>query len=197
MAKVEEPFVEKVKAEQVPPRKARQVVKTKAIRAKRSPLAGIFFSADGTGLLDTVVQDILIPGANALAYNALNGLLAGIFGQTPANGGSGYREYNRIYTQGRDDPPWRSTSKSRPRNKRIFSDIGLETKQEGEEVLREMQRFIYEYSAVTVSDFLTFVGESSDYTDAEWGWTELTGAHMERTPRGWIFKLPPAKPLKF
>ena len=77
-----------------------------------------------------------------------------------------------------------------------YDDIILESRGEAEEVLDSLCDLIETYQIASVADLYDLVGETPEYTDNKYGWTNLRNADVERVRDGYRLKLPKAKPIR-
>ena len=77
-----------------------------------------------------------------------------------------------------------------------YDNIVIPTKGEAEAVLVKLEELIEVYGKATVSDLYDAVGISGNYTDRNYGWTNLASADTERAYGGYMLVLPKAKPLQ-
>lgn len=72
----------------------------------------------------------------------------------------------------------------------------LKTRGEAEEVLSQMEAMLDRYKLVRVADLYDMAGITHDYTDNDYGWTNLRSADIVRTRDGWyMIRLPRAVPI--
>ena len=78
-----------------------------------------------------------------------------------------------------------------------FDDIVLESRGEAEEVLSRMDELLEMYEIVSVADLYDLVGITHDYTDNNYGWTNIRTAEVVRVRNGgYMLKLPKVLPIK-
>ena len=77
-----------------------------------------------------------------------------------------------------------------------FDEIILDTRREAEEVLSRLYDILSKYEVVTVSDLYDLTGIDSNYTDQDWGWTELRGSQIVNVRNGYLLDLPKPEPLR-
>ena len=77
-----------------------------------------------------------------------------------------------------------------------YDDVILDSRGDAEEVLDRLNEIIDQYQIASVADFYELVGVSGTYTDNRYGWTNLSGACVERTRDGYQIRLPRALPIK-
>ena len=193
-----------------------KVVTGDVIRRKK-PLGkrflSLFVSGDGKSVWQYVMFDVLIPAAKDVFADAVSqGVERMIFGESrsasrrtgsrPEKSHGGYVSYNRYSSTSRT-PPWqRESNRDEPRNlsrraraAHNFDEIILPTRGEAEEVIDQIEGLITKYNQASVSDMYSLVGITGDFTDEEWGWTELRGAGVRRVTGGYLLVLPRPEPI--
>ena len=158
-----------------------------------------FVQEDLTNIKTYIVADVIIPTIKNTIWdaftNSLDMILYGGNGRDKKNGpGSSrtsYVSYNK-YSNPRDT---RRTNDEPRRSRYDFSNIEFTSKVDAEEVLRQMDAIMDEYRLVTVSDFYDLVGESGEYTDAKYGWTNIRNARVVRGRQGYYIELPKPIPI--
>lgn len=186
----------------------RQVATGKRIERKKS-----FLDTFLNGTLKVVgvyvFTEILIPAfKNTLSDMVNNSTDMILFGE-PKNrrrdrdrsARGSYVSYTGYYDRDRDRDRDRS-SFDRERRDRTYGrsrfdsdDILLPTREEAEEVIQSMFDIYDQYNAVTVSEFLELVGLPDEYTDRNYGWTNLRDVQARRVRDGYIIDLPVPKAL--
>ena len=162
-------------------------------------LKDVFISDNAGSVGDFLVWDVLVPGIKGMLQQAGHGLVDGIFG-------SGGRRYNGSTSYSRssryEEPSYRNNtgrpSYSYSRNEREYerrdarrrrsadSEVVLQSWGDAEAVRDGMIEYLERYGRVTVSDLNGLAGLSDrDFTDGEWGWEDISGAHI-RTIRGYF-----------
>jgi uncharacterized protein YerC len=76
-----------------------------------------------------------------------------------------------------------------------FDEVILPTRREAEEVLDFLHDLLTRYETVSVSDLYELVGETGNFTDEKWGWTDLAGASVSRVRDGYLLNLPRPVPI--
>lgn len=193
--------------------KLKPVVKGEVTKKQKSfgrKFADSFFGADVTNVKDYLVYDIIIPsmkdGILDAVTNGLSMLLNGSkapsrSGKKTYNGGG--TNYNKVYTI--NQTPYGSSSRMGgmgPRDSRysgrggLQEDIILGMRAEAEEVLESLVCACEEYGCVSVGELYDLLGQSSAYTDRNWGWYDLSSARVVRVPEGYLLRLPRCISLK-
>lgn len=211
-AKRERPAREKTEKDAPDRKEVVQVTKGKTVVRKR-PLHKKFFDAfrpeDNRGFVEYVLLEVLAQGikdaiADASISSIENALGGGGGGhRRRRSGGGGYTSYNRMSSSRRRDPRDRDDDRRSSRRDRDRDDrrpdqleIILDSRVEAEEVLDNMIELISNYDVATKRDLLSLVGEPHNFTDEDWGWTDLRGARIHRIGRdGYLLDLPRAEPL--
>lgn len=184
----------------IPAEKPKSVVKKPAKKKKRSFLAKAtdeIVEDTAPSVWNYILHDIIIPTVKDLMYDTVAGgierILYGSETSTRSrsrkrkNGGT-YIPYNSL-VDGRkrsreDDERYRKRARFRS------EDYALEYREDAEAVLNELYDRIEAYDSVSVADFLDLMEITSDYTDQNYGWTNLSGVGISRTRDGYVIKLP-------
>ena len=82
------------------------------------------------------------------------------------------------------------TVSTRARATHDFDDIILESKYEAEDVLDKMVDAIDRYEQCTVGDLYDLIGETPNFADQNYGWTNLASASVRRDRQGYVLVLP-------
>lgn len=148
---------------------------------------------DTKGLGDFLMYDIIRPNFQGLVQQMLHSAIDFIFG-TSSRGRSSYsssyryrdeepsyrssrRDYRSSYSRDRD----RDRDRDDRRSSRRYDDstVILESWAKADEVRDMMGEWIDKYDKVSISDLNGFVGISDqDYTDSDWGWFDISEAHI-------------------
>lgn len=157
------------------------------------------FLADDVGNVGSyILSDVIIPTVKNLFYDIVeNSLKMALFGDRGRTKRSGrnveYVSYDSMSR--RNDRSYRDEPKVRNRFK--YNDIVLETRGDAENVLAQMDAIIDNYDGmVSIADLYDLVGMTGDWTDHDYGWTNLRNAEVIRVREGYMLKFPKAVPLK-
>ena len=170
-------------------------VKTKKNDIRK--LTDIFISEDVVNVKSYILMDVLVPSIKKAIYDiVVNSLDMSLFG---GRGGSkrstaervSYRDYGA--SSRRDD---RNYGANRTASGYSYDDIVLETRGEAEAVLSRMDELMDEYQIVRVADLYDLVGITGEYTDNNYGWTNIRNASIERVRDGYKIKMPRALPIR-
>lgn len=167
-----------------------------------SKLLHIFIAGDMQDLKGMIIDEVLIPaGRKALSdiWKKSGDVLfhgrvtaddrSTVRGSRPSYSYSSYYEDRR---NERNREPERRPSDDWNRVK--FSERGF-----AEEVLEEMRLCIREYGNVSVLEFYDIAGVSvyhqGQYTNNNYGWTDLDSAYVERVSEGFSIHFPKPRPI--
>ncbi len=190
------------KENNAPERKKQEaVVKTPTQVKKKTMLEKIkeeFISNDGQSIAEYIILDVLVPAAKqtfkSMVDNGLDMLLfknsPRVNTSLPANRVS-YRSY---YDAARSNNyvGYSNSSYARPKVAGYgYDEVVFGNRGDAEAVLYRMSEILEEYPRVTVADYLELSGRSSNYTDNNYGWTNLNTAQIIRlTNGGYCIDLP-------
>lgn len=183
-----------------------QIVTGKVIKQKKSlgqKISETFFGDDTRSVSDYILQDVLIPAMKSTLSDMVGGGIEMLlFGERRRSSTSNiYRDRDRSYVpynkmsrrDDRRDDRYAMTRTARSRHD--FDDIILETRGEAEDVLSHMVDLIQEYDNASVADYYELVGVDANFTDNNYGWTNLRDAYVERVRRGYSIRLPQPKEI--
>lgn len=189
------------------PREVSKIVEKKVTRKKKS-IFEKFFNVIGDGedtrtVSDYVIWDVIVPNVKDAISEAISGGIDMLlFGDTKGSrtkrnkGVSRVNNYNSIYARpGYHEPPRsRAISPSR-RARHSFDNLVFESRGEAEEVLSRLVDMIDQYGVATVDDFYSLSNITGDYTDRDYGWTDLSRSVVERVRNGYTLRLPKTEVL--
>lgn len=185
---------------------------------RRKPATGqkikeSIFSTDMPTVISYLLQDNIIPHIQDTIYDTVqNGIKMLIYGTknspfTKSRGNNRYGKskvsYNSFYDElddryrsrrTRDDERESRSSKSRITHD--FDEIKFVDRYDAENVLSHLLDCIADYDMASVADFYELAGENSEYTDQDYGWTNLRDTKPVRVRGGWVLRLPRPKSLK-
>ena len=184
-------------------KRAQKVINGTATVKKKTGLskfASDFISEDASSVKDFVLYDILVPSAKRAISEMFKGAIdIFLYGKTSANKPSTptsnisynrmYRPQANVYSNGGALPHQTRTTYS-------YDNIVLESRGDAESVLDSMGEIIDQYGMVKVADLYDLVGMTGSYTDNNYGWTNISTAHVVRLNEGgYLIKLPRAVPI--
>ena len=197
--------------EPAPAKKVTRITEGEVVRRKQ-PLGKrftqLFVAGDSHTVTQYVIFDVILPAAKDMIADAVSqGVERMIFGEArtasrrAASPGSSYVSYNRYSSSPtrvggtpRDtNPAGRMSRQARATHN--FDEVILPTRREAEEVLDFLHDLLTRYETVSVSDLYELVGETGNFTDEKWGWTDLAGASVSRVRDGYLLNLPRPVPI--
>lgn len=191
----EEPSIEKL--EVVP------VVSGKVVRKKKSlgrKFVDTFISEDITDIPNYLKTQVLVPLIKKTVLDTMSILLNGKTRGGYSNSNE-VRRYDRmgigssgnVYIMGSSNANQNSSIK-----KKTFNDLYYESASDGEDVEENIKGIFNTYRKVRVADVLELskMSEYIEFTDNNYGWTDLTGMQLVYDSNGGAtLKMPPAHPL--
>lgn len=189
----------KEQQEPVPEKKLEKVVQGKVTTKKKSEvskLADIFVPGDVANVKSYVIMDVLVPAVKKaisdIVTNGIDMILYGESGRTRKSGPASRVSYSQYYDR---DRVRRDREPVAPRANYSYNDILLDNRGEAEEVLARMDELVATYGMVSVADLNELVGITGNYTDNNYGWTNIKSAYVQRVRDGYLLKLPRAIPI--
>lgn len=183
---IEQPTVREKKVEKV----VSGTVKTRK-KSGLQKFASIFVPEDVEDVKGYIIEDIVVPAVKDIILDAVRVVL-GVEKRSSSRNSTSRASYRKYY----DDRDRRDSREPRGVRTSIdFDDIILDTRAEAENVLQQMDDLIATYQLVSIADLHDLVGESSNYTDNKYGWTNIRTASVVRVRDGYMIKLPKALPL--
>ena len=190
----------KKELQKVEGKRAEKVIKGKAKVKKNEvrKLTDVFISEDVSNVKSYILMDVIVPAVKKAIYDLVVGTLdmslyggRGVNGKRPTADKVSYRDYNSVSR--RDD---RTYNTNRTASGYSYDDIIVDTRGEAESVLARMDEIMEEYESVRVADLYDLVGVTGQYTDNDYGWTNIRNAEVVRVRDGYKIKMPRAIPLK-
>lgn len=155
-----------------------------------------FVQEDLSKVKDYILLDVIVPGIKKAIVEAVNAFVYG--------GGNGNRNtsspvskvsyrsfYNNPVSTGNSGVMNHSA-----RTTYSYDEISFPNKGDAELVLDTLVDLIATYGQATVADFYDLVGQTGNYTDQNYGWTDLSEASTIRVRDGYVIKFPRAVPIK-
>lgn len=196
---------EQAEKQSVEKKKIEKVIRGTAKVKKKSELRKFtdnFISEDVDSVKTYVVRDVIIPSVIDLIEDIVVGgirtLLRGDSGRRDSkdrrsySGSPSYVNYTR-YSDRRDD----RGRDNQTRRGYGYDDIVVNSRADAEAVIEQMDGIVDTYGMVSVADLYDLVGMTSNYTDNNYGWTNIRNAEPVRLrDGGWMIKMPKAIPIK-
>lgn len=172
--------------------------------AKRKPdnarkFTNLFAPGDMSSIKEYIVMDIVVPAVKKMVSevvrNGIDMLMWGESGRGKNYSGNSDKVSYRSY-YGSNDNSRNNGSTSRTRSVFDYDNISIPTRQEAEEVIRQMDAIIEVYGMVSVADLYDLCGITDhNYMNAKYGWLNIRTAEAVRVRDGYVLKLPRALPL--
>lgn len=183
------------------PKAKEKVISGSAVKKKKSgarKFLEIFFAEDLKSMGSYILEDVIAPNIKTLICNGVNDAIGMLcWGKT------GYHKNTTgvRYAGGvKPRTPYNKLSEKSPsvsrRSAYEYDDLVLGNRADAEEVLSRMDEQLYSYGTVSVGDLYEFAGLTPNWTDHNYGWTDLRGADIVRDADGWRIKMPKAIPIR-
>lgn len=158
--------------------------------------ADIFISEDVNSVKSYILFDVLVPAVKkAILDIVTNGIDMVLYGEkenTKKNSTASKVSYRGYYEKAND---CRGSNIPKARTGYSYDDVILDNRGEAEDVLSRMDELVSGYGLVSVADLYDLVGITGNYTDNNYGWTDIRSASVVRVRDGYVIKLPKALPL--
>lgn len=162
-----------------------------------------FFGGQAKDAVNYSIFEVLIPAARDMLLDAVNGGLERLVKGSDTRRGISrpgvarqYFSYDRVATRPGFRPDPREAQGRRVREEHDFTDVVFSVRSDAEAVIDRMFDRINEYNEVTLAYVKKLVGETANFTDQSWGWTDIRGSHVERIgPDQYIVVLPKTEHL--
>ena len=187
-------------------KKLKPLVKKGNVTKKKRTVLDKFkesFLGESDNLGDYVLYDVLVPAFRDTISDMGFGIIERLFG----NGRSRHtRSSNIVRDRGRSYVSYNDSRRGTNRDDRRdfdrnsrarhdFDNVVFINKWEAEDVLAHLVDMIVEYGEATVRSFYELSNIEADYTDDNYGWTNLRDAYVDRTRNGYVIAFPPTRPL--
>ena len=159
----------------------------------------LFAPGDMSSIKEYIIMDIVVPAVKKMVSevvrNGVDMLMWGESGRGKSYSGNSDKVSYRSY-YGSNDSNRNSNSSNRARSVFDYDNIVIPSRQEAEEVVRQMDAIIEVYGMVSVADLYDLCGITDhNYMNAKYGWMNIRTAEVVRVHNGYILKMPRAMPL--
>ena len=159
-------------------------------------LSDVFISEDAANVKSYIFMDVLVPAIKKaisdIIVNGIDMILYGESGRTKRSSDASRVSYRSYYDR-KDESP----STTRTRSGYSYDDVVVETRGEAEAVRTRLEEIVDEYGRVSVADLYDLVGVTGNYTDNNYGWTNVRNVEIIRVyGGGYMLKMPKAIPIK-
>lgn len=186
-------------------KKIEKVIQGSGTKKKRS-LGRIFVDTFIDGNVQDVktylIEDVIVPAIKENFADLVNSTISMLlFGEamrrTPRKQGNGTGSKVNYGGYFNTQKPERLPRSDRSRMARSFDDVYFDSRGEAELVRDGMLEALDVYKQVTVADFYDLAGVTTEFTDNKFGWVDLRGIEVRRSPRyGYYIVLPKCIPLE-
>lgn len=176
-----------------------KIVQGTVVKKKKSEigkLADVFIAEDAKNVKNYIFMDVLVPLIkNAIEDIVTNSVRMILRGETGARKSSSpaskvsYRSYYDNRDTDRHVTQTRTTGYS-------YEDLVFQSRGEAEDVRSRLDEAIDTYGMVSVGDMFDLAGISCNYTDYNYGWTNIRNAEIIHIREGYLLKMPKALPIK-
>lgn len=178
-----------------------KVVSGKVIKKKNNvrKMTDNFIADDVDNVKNYLFSDVIVPAIKKVITDVItNGLEMILYGDTPRCGNRGNSKVHyTTYSSSHSSRPVRTSYSTRTRYS--SDDVIVSSRSEAEEVLRHLDDIIDMYGIARVADLYDLVGERHEYTDNDYGWTNISNAEAVRVRTedgyGYAIKMPRALPI--
>lgn len=186
--------------------KVEKVISGTAKVKKKSEIrkfADNFLAEDAESVKTYVVRDVVIPSVIDLIEDIVVGgirtLLRGDSGRRDSRDRSRYGESPSYvnYTRYSDRDDRRRDRDDRSRRGYDQDNVVVNSRADAEAVIEQMDGIMDTYGIVSVADLYDLVGMTANFTDNNYGWTNIRNAKPVRLrDGGWEIQMPKAIPIK-
>ena len=165
-------------------KKVSKVTSGRVRTKKKSEIAKMkdsIISPEASGMQSYIFGSVLIPAVKKLMSDIVkDGIDILLYGDT------------RRSSRDRDDRERRRES----RYAYDYKELIFDNRSDAKEVLDTLLDILDTYDSVSVGDLYDAVGMSHNYTDNDYGWTNLSSAEVVCIRGDYMLRLPKAKPLR-
>lgn len=190
----------KSKETRQPEKHVEKVVSGTAKIRKRSgaqKLTDIFVPGDVENVKHYILTDVIVPAVKKaivdVVSDGVNMLMYGESGSHKSNSVASKVSYRSFYDQKSNNRERYSSIQTRTGYS--YDNIVLESRGEAEDVLTRMDELLATYGMVSVADMYDLCGVTPQYTDNNYGWTNIRNAQIVRIRDGYVIKMPKPMPL--
>ena len=185
----------------LPEKKVEKVIEGEAKKKKRgelSKLSEVFISDEVNNVKSYILLDVLVPAIKKaisdIITNGIDMILYGESGRSRKSSTASKVSYRSYYDNENDRR--RNNDSYRPRIGYYHEDVRVRNRGEAEEVIIRLEEIISTYGLASVADLYDLVGMSGNYTDNNYGWTDIRSVKVIPERDGWyVIKMPKSLPL--
>lgn len=164
-----------------------------------------FFSGNSNSVFGYLLKEVLVPALQNMATDMVTqGIEKAVYGEVRSAGRTG-----RSTPGSRTHISYDRYASTRPASMSVpvrkvptrpsafdVNEIILGSHIEASTVMDKLVHIIQEYNGVTVADLNDLIGQTSEYTDHKWGWTDLSEARIRRIREGYLLDLPEPEDMR-
>lgn len=166
-------------------------------RSGAQKLTDIFVPGDVENVKHYILTDVIVPAVKKaivdVVSDGVNMLMYGESGSHKSNSVASKVSYRSFYDQKSNNRERYSSIQTRTGYS--YDNIVLESRGEAEDVLTRMDELLATYGMVSVADMYDLCGVTPQYTDNNYGWTNIRNAQIVRIRDGYVIKMPKPMPL--
>jgi hypothetical protein len=192
-------YRESIKKEEPVEKKVEKVISGSAKSKKKSEfekMAKLFVAEDLNNLKSYILMGVLVPTIKKSILEILNSSVNALFGNVNQKGSPtiskiSYKDYFE-----RENPQRYMAPLEKVNDGYNYDEIYIESRGDAELVLETLNDTISQYGVVSVADYYDLVGIKTDnYTNNNYGWTNIAAARIIQTRDGYLIKLPKSLPI--
>lgn len=193
-------YRESLKKEESVEKKVEKVISGSAKQKKTSEFEKtikLFLTEDLNNLKTYIIMGVLVPTIKKSLNDVLICSINALFGNVSQKSSPTVSKisYNNFFDRDirqRDISPMLKINDGYS-----YDEIYLDSRGDAELILETMADAISQYGVVSVADYYDFVGINTDnYTNNNYGWTNISSAKIITTRDGYLIKLPKAQQIR-
>ena len=170
-------------------------------RSAWGKMRNLFVGSDPADVGQHLLSDVVVPSIKDLLFDMFTeGASMSLYGDSRRNArrgrGSSNSYHRPVVTDRRTREPERPRELDRrERSTHDFSNILFRNAGEAEAIADTLYDRLAEYGTATVADFYNAMGMTPEFTDDNYGWTDLRGTKVTKVRDGYILMLPRTEQL--
>lgn len=179
-----------------------------AVKVKKKPFGQkfreTFMATDAKTVTAYVINDVLIPSARDVLYDAINKgigrLMYGERGRIPGVGNGTFGGVKTPYATPVNRMFGMGGIQTAPMGQRMFQapalqpaspdDFILPSREDAEVIIEAVNDRLQAYGTVSVYELKKMLGLQTNHAENKWGWDNLRGARIDPSQGGWVMVLP-------
>lgn len=186
-----------------PEKKVDKVISGKAKKTKRNAVekfTDAFVEEDIKTVKSYVLTSVILPGIKDVVADTLtNAINMILFGDTrsPRKSGRGHTNYSGFYRGERMSTIEKERNNARKnRNRYAYEEVCCENHGDAVDILDSMFEIIDQYGVISVMDLYDLAGMDSEFTDQNYGWSDISSATIvRRSANEHVIKMPKPMPI--